>query len=292
MRRAPVTIDMEGRRLSLRANRVERPLPGAPAIVAIHGGGFTSAYFDLPGFSLLGRAEALGIPAVAIDRPGYGESGFRAEDELGHAANAAILEAAIGRLARDRFPARPGVVLVGHSIGGAIAIGIAARDPAWLLGVAVSGVGLRNMPGDREMWQSLPETLFVGLPDAAKDAKMFGPPGTHEPDAPARSHAAGAPAPRRELIDIVTAWPRDAAALLARVAVPVHYRQGEGDALWQVDEGEVAGFTAACAAAPWHDGALVRDAGHCIDFHHPGAAFQLEQLAFALKCGIRPRSRA
>ena len=35
------------------------------------------------------------------------------------------------------------------------------------------------------------------------------------------------------------------------------------------------------------------NAGHCIDFHLAAAAFQLEQLAFALECVLqagRPRS--
>jgi pimeloyl-ACP methyl ester carboxylesterase len=45
-----------------------------PLVVAIHGGGFTSAYFDVPGYSLLKRAALLGIPAVAVDRPGYAAS--------------------------------------------------------------------------------------------------------------------------------------------------------------------------------------------------------------------------
>ena len=33
---------------------------GTPLIVAIHGGTYTSAYFDMPGYSLLDRAAANG----------------------------------------------------------------------------------------------------------------------------------------------------------------------------------------------------------------------------------------
>jgi hypothetical protein len=29
---------------------------------------------------------------------------------------------------------------------------------------------------------------------------------------------------------------------------------------------------------------MMRGSGHCIDFHHVGRAFQLQQLAFALQC--------
>src|SRR5579862_8517879 len=44
---------------------------GAPLVVALPGGTYTSVYFDVPGQSLLETAEALGIPVIAVDRPGY-----------------------------------------------------------------------------------------------------------------------------------------------------------------------------------------------------------------------------
>src|ERR1700690_2289096 len=43
-----------------------------PLIIALPGGTYTSTYFDIPGYSLLDRAAALGIPIIALDRPGYG----------------------------------------------------------------------------------------------------------------------------------------------------------------------------------------------------------------------------
>ena len=45
-----------------------------PLVVAIHGGTYTSAYFDVPGCSLFDTAAANGIPVIAPDRPGYGDS--------------------------------------------------------------------------------------------------------------------------------------------------------------------------------------------------------------------------
>ena len=45
-----------------------------PLVIALHGGTYTSAYFDVPGYSLLDRASGLGIPVIAVDRPGYGGS--------------------------------------------------------------------------------------------------------------------------------------------------------------------------------------------------------------------------
>jgi hypothetical protein len=66
--------------------------------------------------------------------------------------------------------------------------------------------------------------------------------------------------------------------------VPVHYRQAAQDQLWTVNAAEVAGFGAAFRHAPRVDAALAPGTGHCIDFHRRGAAFQLEQLAFAVGC--------
>jgi pimeloyl-ACP methyl ester carboxylesterase len=117
-----------------------------------------------------------------------------------------------------------------------------------------------------------------------KDEVMFGPAGSHDPGAPAASHAADAPALRAELVDIVSTWHHDVRDVLGRIRIPIHYRQAEIDKLWIVDEGEVDGFAAALTSAPRVDAAMMRGTGHCMDFHRVGAALQLQQLGFALQC--------
>jgi hypothetical protein len=42
---------------------------GAPLVIAVHGGTYTSAYFDLPGRSLIDAEQRNGLSIVAIDRP-------------------------------------------------------------------------------------------------------------------------------------------------------------------------------------------------------------------------------
>ena len=118
---------------------------------------------------------------------------------------------------------------------------------------------------------------------------MFGPEGTFERAALAASHEADAPAPRQELLDISSAWPMEAIALLGKIIVPGHYRQADRDALWIVSSEEVRAFGAACSAAPTVDCALVENAGHCIDLHRAGPALHLQQLAFALHTGLEHR---
>ena len=67
---------------------------------------------------------------------------------------------------------------------------------------------------------------------------------------------------------------------------------GPGLILGVADDDQVAEFKSAFVNAPWVDSRLVPNAGHCIDFHLAGRAFQLEQLAFALEAVLQARRPA
>ena len=258
-----------------------------PLIVAIPGGTYTSVYFDVPGHSLLDRAAALGIAVLALDRPGYAGSTPFAPPDATIAKNAERLDEAIGKIWQAAGSSARGIVLIGHSIGGAITVEIASRRPSWpLLGIAVSGVGLTTPPADGERFSGLPPIPTIDLPPAIKDRMMFGPPWTYAPGTPEASHVADAPVPRAELVDITHTWAPRVRELAAKVNVPVHYRQGEFDPLWITGEDQVRGFAAAFSAAPLVDARIFASSGHCIDFHRLGLAFQLEQLEFALRCTV------
>ena len=259
-----------------------------PLIVALHGGTYTSGYFDVPGYSLLNLAAAVGAPVIALDRPGYeGTTAFAPADAT-IANNAERLEHLIGELWRRDGADCPGIVLIGHSIGGAIATTIAAAGPSWpMLGLAISGVGLETARESGPAWAALPALPTIQLPGPVKDMLMFGPEWTFAADMPELGHTADAPVPRAELIDIVTTWPTNARQIIAKVKVPVHSRQGEFDRLWIVDDRQVADFGAGFVASSDVDAAIFANAGHCIDFHKLGPAFQLEQLGFALRCCVR-----
>jgi pimeloyl-ACP methyl ester carboxylesterase len=124
-----------------------------PLVIALHGGTFTSAYFDVPGYSLLDRAKSLSIPILAIDRPSYGRS-TRVEDTGSIILkNAEVLDHLIGELWDASGARTAGIVLIGHSIGGAIATALAARHPSWpLLGIAISGCLLQVPPESADAW--------------------------------------------------------------------------------------------------------------------------------------------
>ena len=215
----------------------------APLVVAVHGGTYDSGYFDVPGHSLLDLAAADRIPIVAIDRPGYGETPLLAKAEMTLRGQGRFLVGALDGLWRLHGGTRPGMVVVAHSIGAAITL-FAAGDFGDLpvLGIAVSGVGMRTPPEHKAMWEAFPDEDLVGLPDAVKDAVMFGPAGSYDAAAPAAARAANRTVPRVEIVDIVSSWTADAPGVLAQVKVPVHYRQGEFDQLWIAGESEVRDF--------------------------------------------------
>jgi pimeloyl-ACP methyl ester carboxylesterase len=265
---------------------VNRPVADDyPLVVAIHGGSYTHKYFDIDGTSLLERASALGIPIVAIDRPCYGDSGMLTPEQSTIERSAEVINAALLSLWEQHSGGARGIFLIGHSIGGAVAILVASLAKRWpLLGIAVSGVGMRSPDSVAEQWKSLPPIPSIPLPPEVKDMLMFGPTETFSEEMRLRAHSADSETPRQELLDIVFNWPKLMAAAAPKIAIPLHYRQPEFDHLWVVSKAEVQSFGNSFSSSPRVDAELMLSVGHCIDFHRLGASFQLQQLAFALQC--------
>ena len=258
-------------------------LEGGPLVIAIHGGTYNSRYFDVAGHSLIESAGRNGIRAIAIDRYGYGETPFIADMSI--LGQARALSEALVPVWKAHCGKARGVVLIGHSIGAAITLAIAAAPGELpLLGIAISGIGVRTPGSHSAMWNALPNLPTVDMPGVIKDQLMFGQPGSFAAHMPAASHVADAPVPKAELVDIVGGWQQQAAAVSAAVRVPVHYRQAEHDRLWVVDRSEVDAFAARFTHTPRIDAAMVRDTGHCMDFHTIGSALHLQQLGFAVQC--------
>jgi pimeloyl-ACP methyl ester carboxylesterase len=266
-----------------RSNLAEvTPAAGDPLIVALHGGTYSSEYFDIPRHSLLDNATKQRIAVIAIDRPNYiGSSSLTSEGSI-IADNATVLADAIGAIFSEYGADSAGVVLVAHSIGGAIATIIAATEQPWpLLGLATSGCLVRVPAESAEAWSQLPPISMIDLPVPLKDQLMFGPPETYDDAMPAASYPSNTLVPKAELLDITGAWIERRAETCAAVAVPVHHRSGEFDHLWVVSQDEVDEYTAGFTSAPSIDARLQMGAGHCIDFHLPSDEFQISQLAFA-----------
>jgi pimeloyl-ACP methyl ester carboxylesterase len=281
--RSAVDIVLNGRRstgISTAAGREDLPL-----LVCLPGGSYTSRYFDVPGFSLLDTAVANGFSTVALDRPGYGGSDPLPDGQVTFAGNAGVMDAAIAHLWAEHGGARPGVVIVSHSIGSAVAVHVAGRRPSWpLLGVAMHGINDLSPDPVVQAWNAMPPGQPVVFTPEQRRMFMYGPDHTMSPDAVARAEVSAAPIPLEELLEVVGGWPRDAAALAGQVRVPVHYRLAEHEALWVPGQERVDAFAAHFTAAPRIDAQVFGGAGHDIDHHYLGPILHLQQLAFALGC--------
>jgi pimeloyl-ACP methyl ester carboxylesterase len=257
-------------------------IAGLPLLVALHGGTYTSAYFGVaggPSGSFLDIAGRNGFSVLNIDRPGYGESTLLADEDNTFARQAEILDQVIAA-ALELWPA-PGVVLVGHSIGGMISLEIAARHPRWpLAAVTTSGNGARIPAGGAaEALGSLPLSGVVDLPVPERDGVMFGPAGSFTEAARSAAHGSYAPTPFIELVR-APVWARERlSAVAAAVEVPVLTVLGDHDALWESSAEALADYESRFTVPV---SALALPAtGHSIDHHLTGVALDLMQLSFA-----------
>lgn len=260
-----------------------------PLIAALHGGTYTARYFDVAGSpqgTFMDLAAAEGYPVVSFDRPGYGGSPALVPADNTFDRHARLLSAAIAQAAVQFSADR--VFLVGHSIGGMIAMMIAAGDMDFrLTGISVTGMGaVIRRAGAAEALASLPADETVDLPYDQRDLVMFGPDFTRTAAAITAAHGSYAPVPVRELIQ-APQWPDDHLPGLApHVRVPVHNALAEFDALWDSSPANVEQFAKLLTAAPYVDASIARATGHSIDHHILGHALHLRQLAFAEECTL------
>ncbi|ONK09312.1 alpha/beta fold hydrolase [Streptomyces sp. MP131-18] len=249
-------------------------------LVALHGGGMRAGYFHGradPATSLLTLAAAAGYAALAIDRPGYGASAAAFPDGATLAEQATCLRAALRGYAATR-PTGAGFLLVGHSLGGKLALTTAAgaaEDD--LLGVDVSGVGERwALPPDRLARPRNTHRLHWG-------PLALYPPGTFR----LAQHLVG-PIPPREAGEMLR-WPRQYPRLARRIRIPVSLTFAEHEHFWTCDHDAVHAMAARLAAPFVHTGRLA-GAGHNISLGHAARQYHLRVLAFLEACRDR-RSR-
>ncbi|MEN0136006.1 MAG: alpha/beta hydrolase [Rhodococcus sp. (in: high G+C Gram-positive bacteria)] len=280
----PVTdIEVDAGELRL-SGRIARPHTERHGlVVALHGGTYDSGYYDRGPGSLLELGALLGYTVVALDRPGYGSTTSCDPAVLSFPAQTRILAAAVDTIAGDL--GRTGdVVLVGHSIGGMLALQVAShtRDP--LRGVEVSGLGEFWQPGLREMWASMiSDAPALVLPPDAHAHVMFGPDDTHTVDQVELDARLLRPLPMPELTDVVQ-WSTALPSVAAKVAVPVSLTLAEHDNIWQSSAEARDALAGHFTSAPTVQTDLFRHAGHSIELHSRARAYALRQLAFVEEC--------
>ncbi|XP_065846240.1 protein phosphatase methylesterase 1-like [Oscarella lobularis] len=95
---------------------------GDPALVFLHGGGYSAMTWAIVSSLLMQKCHC---QVVAIDSRGHGSTETTDNKDLSAASQARDIGAIVEALWKDSSP--PSIVLVGHSMGGAIAVHAAAR---------------------------------------------------------------------------------------------------------------------------------------------------------------------
>jgi pimeloyl-ACP methyl ester carboxylesterase len=253
---------------------------GRPLLVCIPGGSYNARYFDVPGHSFVQAAIEGGFSVAALNRPGYEDSTPLSRPTF--AGNADALVAAIDDLWSKAKDGCTGVVLVGHSMGGAIAIHIASRPRPWpLLGIAISAIHYDAPEAVTQAWNSMPADISIEFSPEQRVQFMYGPTETYDGSVVAAASAASSPIPVAELLEVVDGWTRDFSAIAAAVDVPVHYGLSEHEQLWISSPAGVDAFAAAFTGAPSVSAHQVLGVGHNIDHHHAGSQYRHDVLDWA-----------
>lgn len=278
------TIKIDAGKLTLSA-RLRLPEQQARGIiVALHGGTYDASYYHHGKGSLLDLAAALGYIAIAVDRPGYGSARGADPQLLTFDGQTSVLAQAIANI-WSGIGQRKDLVLTGHSIGGMLALCVAAtQPPVPLRGVEVSGIGELWQPGLREMWTSLiSDAAEVVIPAGAHNQVMYGPEGSFDPQDQAQLTHLIRPLPMPELTDVVS-WSERLPSVAANIHVPVCATLAEHDRIWQSDQAARLALARHFTASPAVRAEPFPGVGHSIELHFAARAYQLRQLAFAEEC--------
>ncbi|MEW6664254.1 MAG: alpha/beta hydrolase [Thermodesulfobacteriota bacterium] len=121
-----------------------------PSLLFIHGAGGNASIWDEQASFFCGRSRVF-----RLDLPGHGRSSGRGEDGI-----QAYTEWVRGFVESASCP-EP-VVVIGHSMGGAIALQLALDPPAMLHGMVLMGTGARLgvMPAIFQLLEADPEGFF------------------------------------------------------------------------------------------------------------------------------------
>lgn len=253
--------------------------PARPLLVCIHGGGCNRDYFDLKGCSMLAAARARGFAVLRVNRPGYAGTPIPTGTRP-IATTPALIRRFVDAVRAEHAPATNGVALIGHSIGGAIALRLAGEEADWpLRAVAVSGIGDRVAPDMASVSVDRGATR-VDAPQGL-DALLFengGRPLSWR--ALASLRRAAEPWLVSEVFEIVEDWPKQWPAVARAVHIPVQVRLAEYERLWQTGQPAVDRVRAALTNAPMVDAAQLPEGGHLYEVCRRGPELIEAQLDF------------
>lgn len=277
-------------------SHVPKPRPDSaeckPLIIFIHGTTCTAYHFDAtPRLTASIMADAMSIPVVAINRPGYLDStplsipeGSSFHQEHGRFYHESLLPKLWEMFGKPNDCTA--LVVVAHSIGSMgviVAAGLHAQDlhPTYpLAGIAYSGLGIRHttsfvpLPADqagqlkwkREMMCGKPELALA--PSEALDCVDI------------QDH----PVVEREREDLLNgAWDKYRHKFSDEINIPIMFGQAEHDFFWEGSTQQVEEVKNSFPNCPRFEGGIVAGAPHAIEWSHCSHGWYARCFGFALE---------
>jgi pimeloyl-ACP methyl ester carboxylesterase len=277
--------DVDGVPMSALVAEADRP---RAVVVALHGGGTTSAYFDCPGrprLSLLRIGASLGFTVLALDRPGYGSSaGYphamaRPEQRVDLAYHAVK-----GLLKRDTRDA--GTFLFAHSLGCELALRMATdARAADLLGISMAGTGRRHNPTARAILTSPDHNEMR----RALRSHLWQPAHLYPPEILGGEGVSCGGAEYETAV--VKTWARhEFPALAAAVTAPVQFVAGEHENVWESTPAALADIAGMFTASARVVVGVQAESGHNLSLGWAAAAYHLKVLSFVEECVVARES--
>jgi pimeloyl-ACP methyl ester carboxylesterase len=274
-----------------------------PLIIALHGGTYTSDYFDVDeNHTIRHISLATGIPVIAINRPGYAGTSPLPETpaqssfikEQGKYLHRSILPFLWTKYASSLGVSS--VFLYGHSIGGAICVVAASLHGSEhalsvypLSGISISGVGSNVKTLPMEVFKKDAKELAgisIRFPNDQKDMLMLGPAKLYDPTILEQTERLQHEATVEELHDINMLWRSYWRQYAAEVVVSVLYTLGEYDELWNKSDQDVKDFADGFVKAPTVESRRLLSAPHCIEHSLQATGLTLRTFGFAIECGV------
>jgi pimeloyl-ACP methyl ester carboxylesterase len=279
-----------------------------PLVVALHGGSYTSDYFDADeNHSIRHVSQFLGIPVIAINRPWY-QSTSPLPAILAHSSfiqdEGRYLHQSILPCLWKQHASSLGVssiFLYGHSIGGAVVVVAASlneslQEPALypLCGISISGVGsnVKTLPmPEFNMDQQKMKGISLRFPNDQKDILMLGPSKLYDPAILKQTERLQHEILLEELYDINILWPDYWQKYAAEVGVSVLYTLGEYDGLWNNTDQDVKDFAAGFVKATSVEARRLLFAPHCIEHSLQATGLILRTFGFAIESAVQLKLR-
>lgn len=189
------------------------------ALALVHGAGGTHTLWG----EVFGRLRRRDVPAIALDLPGHGASPGPAPLSV-----AAFAEAAVSLLAEAGATT---YAVAGHSLGGAVALTLAASSAPGVLGVGAVSTGAR-LPVDSRILRGTRDAFACTVDNLAKFLFARGTSSERIEEAAAMMVAAGSETLHADF-SACAAYGLSADAL-GRIAVPVEVVCGDADVLTPV----------------------------------------------------------